>query len=102
MASIFKSRRLWGLTGTGFVLSFVVFVVFGRINLSWIMPDTDRMARTLIEVWPRLPFFTLEKKPVNGGKAEEVYYTVPTRQLTPQEIVRMGATNGVARPAAPR
>ena len=102
IVSIFKSRHLWGLTGTGLVLYFVVFVVFGRVNLNWVMPDTDRMARTLIEAWPKLPFFTVEKVPINGGKGEEVYYTVPTRQLTAQELTQMGVTNAAVHPAMPK
>lgn len=102
IVSILKSRHLWGLTSTGLILYFVVFVVFGKVDLSGIMPDTDRIARTLIEVWPKLPFFTVEKMPINGGKGEEVYYTVPTRQLTQQELARMGVTNATVHPAAPK
>jgi hypothetical protein len=102
IVSFFKSRRLWGLTGTGLVLYFVVFVVFGKVNLNGIMPDTDQIARTLIEVWPKLPFFTVEKMPINGGKGQEVYYTVPTRQLTPQELAQMGVTNATPPPAQPK
>ena len=101
MASIFKSRHLWGLTGTGIVLYFVVFVVFGRVNVGGIMPDTNRIAQTLIEVWPKMPFFAMEKVPINGGKGQEIYYTVPTRQITPQELARMGVTNATLHPAPP-
>jgi len=66
------------------------------------MPDTTQMARTLLEAWPKMPFFTVEKPPLNGGKVEEVYYTVPTRQLTPQELARMGVTNAISHPAPPK
>jgi len=100
--SILKSTRLWGLTGTALVLYFLVFVVLGRINVSWIMPDTRQIARTMIEVWPEMPFFAAQKESVNGGKGEEIYYTVPTRQFTPQELARMGATNAAPHPAAPK
>ena len=102
LVSIFKSRRLWGLTGTGIVLYLVVFVVFGKVNVGGIMPDTNRIAQTLIEIWPKMPFFTVEKMPIKGGKGEEVYYTVPTRQLTQQELARMGVTNATVHPAPPK
>jgi hypothetical protein len=100
--SILKSPRLWGLTGTALVLYFMVFVVFGKLDVSWFMPSTDEIARTIISVWPRMPFFAVQKESVNGGKGEEIYYTVPTRQLTAQELARMGITNATAHPAAPK
>jgi hypothetical protein len=100
--SILRSPRLWGLTGTAVVLYFLVFVVFGKLDMSWIMPNTDEIARTFISVWPRMPFFTVQKEPSPDGKGQVIYYTVPTRQLTPTEIARMGMTNGAIRPAAPK
>jgi hypothetical protein len=100
--SILKSPRLRGLTGTAFVLYFLVFVVFGKLDVSWIMPDTNQIARTLIDVWPQMPFFAVQKESVNGGKGQEIYYTVPTRQFTPQELARMGATNATAPLVAPK
>jgi len=102
LSSILKSPRIWGLTGTAFALYFLVFVVFGKLDMSWIMPNTNEIARTFISIWPRMPFFTVQTESVHGGKDREVYYTVPTRQLTPQEIARMGATNGTAHPTAPK
>jgi hypothetical protein len=106
IASFFKSTRVWGLAGTAVVLYFLLFVVLGRIDMSWIMPDTNQIARTLISLWPRMPFFAVQKETVkdaNGKDAGQVYYyTVPTRQLTPQELARMGLTNGVAHPARPK
>jgi hypothetical protein len=102
LSSILKSHRLWGLTGTALGLYLLVFVVLGKLNVGWIMPDTNQMAQTLIELWPRMPFFAVQKEPVDGGKGEEIYYTVPTRQFTPQELARMGMTNGVAHPASPK
>ena len=100
--SILKSPRTWGLTGTAILLYFLVFVVFGKSDVSWFMPSTDEIARTIISVWPRMPFFVVEKESTNGGKGEEIYYTVPTRQLTPQELTRMGVTNAAVHPAAPK
>jgi hypothetical protein len=102
ISSILKSTRLWGLTGTALVLYFLVFVVFGKLDMSWIMPDTNQIARTFMSVWPQMPFFAVQKESVNGGKGQEIYYTVPTRQFTPQELARMGATNAAVHPAAPK
>jgi hypothetical protein len=112
MTAILKSTRLWGLVATAAVLYFLAFGVLGRLDMSWIMPDTNQIARTMIEVWPRMPFFAVQREPVHGdpGKTgsasqdqgEMVYFTVPTRQFTPQELARMGVTNAVAHPAAPK
>jgi hypothetical protein len=100
--SILKSRHFWGLTGTGIALYFLVFVVLGKIDVSGIMPPANKIANAIIDVWPRLPFFTVKKESVDGGKGQEVDYTVPTRQITPQEIARMSATNAVVQPVAPK
>jgi len=97
-----KSPRLWGLAGTALLLYFLVFVAFGRLDVSWIMPPTDRIAKAIIDVWPRMPFFAVQKESIDSGGNEVVYYTVPTRQLTPQEIARIGSTNVAVRPVAPK
>ncbi len=96
LASFFKSRRLWGLTGTALVLYLLVFVVFGKVDVGWLLPDTNRFARTLIAAWPKMPFFEVDKERVKGG--EEVYYTVPTRQFTAKELAQMGVTNATGHP----
>lgn len=104
--SILKSTRLWGLTGTALILYFLVFVVLGKLDMSWIMPDTNEIARTIISVWPRMPFFAVQKENVTGMNGQVqgqiIYYTVPTRQFTPQELARMGLTNAVPHPAPPK
>jgi hypothetical protein len=103
LTSLLKSRRLWGLSGTAVVLYFLVVVAFGKVDVSWFMPDTNEIARTIISIWPRMPFFTAQKQPADDGKGQEVYYTVPTRQLSPQELTRMGVvTNATVHPAAPK
>jgi hypothetical protein len=96
---ILQSRRLWGLTGTAVLLYLLIFKVLGGLDVGWLMPRTDRIADALIELWPRMPFFTQK---VTGPKGTEIYYTVPTRQLTPQELARMGLTNSVAHPVRPK
>ncbi len=70
---------------------FVVFVVFGKLDVSWFMPNTQEIARTFISLWPRMPFFQVQEVPAQGGTNEVIYYTVPTRQLTPQEIAKLEA-----------
>jgi hypothetical protein len=104
--SVLKSTRVWGLMATAVILYFLVFVVFGKLDVSWFMPDTNQIARTFISVWPHMPFFSVQKQSVTGANGQDqgeiIYYTVPTRQFSQQELARMGATNGVAHPAAPK
>jgi hypothetical protein len=99
LKSILKSTRLWGLVGTGVVLYVVVFVVFGKVDMSWIMPDTKQIARTIIDVWPKMPFFVRTEKTPEG---DVTYYTVSTRQFSQAELKQAGVTNATARPAPPR
>jgi hypothetical protein len=99
--SLLKSTRLWGLTGTALALYFLVFVLLRNLDMSWIMPPTEKIARAIIDVWPRLPIFAVQKQSLDHGQ-QEIYYTVPTRQFTPQELARLGVTNAVAPPAAPK
>ncbi|MEI9999282.1 MAG: hypothetical protein WDO13_08955 [Verrucomicrobiota bacterium] len=94
----FRSRTLWGLLGTAAVMYLVLFVVLGRLNVGWMMPDTKQIARTLVDAWPRLPFFAQKEKTPQG---DVIYYTVPTHQMTPQELRDMGLTNAAPRPAKP-
>jgi hypothetical protein len=101
--SLLKSRHLWGLSGTALVLYFLVFVVFGRVDVSWMMPSTQ-MASTYIKIWNELPFFSSGKRTIENenGTEVETYYTVPTRLLTRKEIAEMSGTNQVAQPSAPK
>lgn len=100
MRAFFKSRRLWGLVGTAALLYFLTFVVFGKLNMGWIMPDTNQLARSVMIAWQDLPFFTAKKETSEDG--QYVYYTVPTKQFTPQQMMQMGMTNAVAKPAPPK
>ena len=98
---LFKSRHFWGLTGTAVVLCLLLF--FARnLNVGWMMPDTQRLAREIINVWPQMPFFAVTKEPAKDGQGEIIYYTVPTRQLTPQELAQLGMTNTTTHPAEPK
>ena len=98
--SLLKSTRLWGLAGTGLVLYFLVFVVFGKLDMSWLMPPTNQIAEAIIDVWPKMPFF-VQKQTLENGQIE-MRYTVPTHQLTTAELERLGITNSAHHPAAPK
>ncbi len=97
--SALKSTRLWGLLGTGVALYVLVFIVFGRVDMSWIMPDTNQIAHTIIKVWPKMPFFVQTEQTPQG---EVVYYTVSTHQFSRAELKQMGVTNAAPQPAQPR
>ena len=87
--------RVMGISGlflTGYI---VVIGIFGNVDVSPLLPV--KLAASIQEAWPRLPFFTVETDSINGGKGEVIYYTVPTRQLTPQELARMGKTKPAAK-----
>jgi len=79
--------RFMGITGLFLVLYIVVFGVFGNVDVSGLLPI--KLATEIQEAWPQMPFFTVQKEPVNGGHGQEIYYTVPTRQITPQELAQM-------------
>ncbi len=98
---ILKSTRLWGLLGTAAVLWFICFKVFGKADVSWFMPDTRQIARAVMDVWPKMPFFAVDREPAPDGKGEIIYYTVPTRQFSQKELAQMGVTNVVQKPAPP-
>jgi hypothetical protein len=100
LISILKSTRLWGLMGTAVVLYFLAFVVFGKLDVSWIMPPTDKIAAAIIDVWPKMPFF-VQRETLENGQIE-IRYTVPTHQLTRAEMGRLGITNMTSHPASPK
>jgi hypothetical protein len=102
LISIVKSPRTWGLVGTAALLYFLAFVVFAKLNMSWIMPDTNQLARSILISWQDLPFFSTKKEPTDDGKGQYIYYTVPTKQFTAREMAQMGMTNAVAKPAVPK
>jgi hypothetical protein len=93
VTALFRARRVLGLLLTGVVLYFVVFVVFGRTNVGWMMPKVVRHIQ-----WPDLPRFFVSTQKTDDGQEEKIY-TVPSRQLTAQELAQLTGTN--AAPAAP-
>jgi hypothetical protein len=92
--------RLMGIT-TLFLMGYIVVVgIFGRVDVSAYLPIN--FATTVQQAWPQMPFFAVEREPVDGGKGEIIYYTVPTHQFTAQELARLEGTNRTVHPAAPK
>jgi hypothetical protein len=87
LVSIFRSRRFWGLTGTTFVLYLIVFVGLAHITVPRAL-STQRMAKAILQAWPRLPFFSVRQE-IDANGQTQTYYTVPTRQITKAELARM-------------
>ena len=90
IARIYKSVRFWGLLGTGVGLYLFFFVMLGKIDMTWAMPDTNRIAHNIIKVWPQMPFFVRTEQTPQG---EVTLYTVSTHQFTQAELRQMGVTN---------
>jgi hypothetical protein len=80
---LFQWHRILGIAALSVVAYVLVFVVFGKTDVSGLLPASPA-ARFH---WPDLPYFFVE-----------TYYTVPTRQLTPGEVAQLRGTNEVARP----
>jgi hypothetical protein len=85
----YNCYRVMGITGLFLLLYIVVIGVFGRVDISGLLPI--KLAAGIQAAWPKMPFFSVEKETVDGGKGEEIYYTVPSRQLTPQEVAGLMA-----------
>ena len=96
---IYKSVRFWGLLGTAIGLYVFFFIILGKIDMSWAMPDTDRIAHNIIKVWPQMPFFVSTEQTPQG---QVTLYTVSTHQFTQAELRQMGVTNAAPQPAKPR
>ncbi len=90
--------RAMGMTAMFAVLYMVVIGIFGKVDISHLMPV--KLAKSIQESWPQLPFFEVESEMVNDGKQKEIRYTVPTRQLTPEEVLRF--SQALSHPAPPQ
>ncbi|MCE0496835.1 MAG: hypothetical protein LV481_02650 [Methylacidiphilales bacterium] len=93
-------RRVLGLAGTALGFYLVFGVALAKVDVSWLLP-TQKMASEVIVFWRDLPFFTVEKSPAANGNSQVTYYTVPTQQVTRQEMALMMGTNTTAHPAPP-
>jgi len=93
-----KSYRLWGITGLSIAAYTLVIGVFGNTDISGYLPV--KLAASIQEHWPELPFFSVSKEISSDGKKQEIYYTVPTRQITAQELARLDANKKNLKPTA--
>jgi hypothetical protein len=89
-ARLYKSVRFWGLLGTAIGLYVFFFVILGKLDMTWAMPDTGKIARSIINVWPQMPFFVRKEQTPQG---EVVTYTLSTHLVTPAELKQAGVTN---------
>jgi hypothetical protein len=89
--------RFMGITGLFLIGYIVVIGIFGNTDITPLLP-TD-YARSIQTHWPNLPFFKVQKQSLDDGQEQEIYYTVPTRQLTPKEIAALKATGPEPQPA---
>jgi hypothetical protein len=86
--ALFRWPRMLGLAVTAFLFYLLVFVVFGRTDVSWLISKNPAPHF----YWPDLPHFFVSKETTPSGQ-EETIYSVPSRQLTAQELSQLGATN---------
>jgi hypothetical protein len=84
----FHWQRLLGLALTALLGYLLVFVVLGKTDVSWMV---SKGAAYRFH-WPDLPRFFVRKETTSDGR-EETVYSVPSRQLTAQELAQLSATN---------
>src|ERR1700742_5151332 len=83
--ALFRWQRVLGLATTAVVFYFVIFVVFGKTDVSWMLPKVVKHFQ-----WPDLPRFFVSTQKTSDGR-EEAIYTVPARQLTKDELAQLTA-----------
>ena len=79
---LFQWHRVLGIGGLCVVAYILVFVVFGQSDVSGFLPRPY----TPSFHWPNLPQFLVRS---DDSKKPETIYTVPTRQITPQELAEI-------------
>jgi hypothetical protein len=92
---LFQWHRILGVSALCGAAYFLVFFVFAKTDVSWFLPPRD-MVRFH---WPDLPHFATWRENSPDGKAAEVIYTVPTRQISAAELAQLPATNQTVAPA---
>jgi hypothetical protein len=98
--ALFRWYRIMGIASLSVIAYLLVFVVFRKTDVSWLLPPSSPPGIPRFQ-WPDLPYFTVDKETASDGRHEETIYTVPTRQITPQEVASLTQTNR-GQPAAPR
>lgn len=79
LSRLFQWHRVLGIGGLCVVAYVLIFFVFGRTDVSGFLPLPHAAAFR----WPNLPKFFVGQ---SDSKTPVTIYTVPTRQLTPQEM----------------
>ncbi|MCE0483650.1 MAG: hypothetical protein LV479_05370 [Methylacidiphilales bacterium] len=95
----YKWYRLMGIIGLSLLIYIIVIGIFGNVDISRFLPM--KLAASIQDAWPRLPFFRTETESIDQGRGEIIYYTVPTRQFSSHEVAQMIGTNHTAHPSAP-
>jgi hypothetical protein len=80
---LFQWHRMLGISALCVAAYLVVFVGLGKTDMSWFLPPSTRPYFH----WPDLPRFLAWRQ--TSGNAQEIIYTVPTRQITPQELAEI-------------
>jgi len=80
----YNAYRFMGIATLFLLLYIVVIGVFGRVDISGLLPI--KLAAAIETNWPKMPFFVAGRHDLDNGQGRIMYYTVPTRQLTPQEV----------------
>ncbi len=78
--------RVMGIS-TLFLLGYIVLIgIFGNVDVTPLLPE--KLAASIVDAWPKLPFFQ-QASTTDGDNERIIYYTVPTRIFTPQELAAM-------------
>jgi hypothetical protein len=78
------------------LLGYIVIIgIFGNTDISGFLPQET--AKAIATRWPNLPFFKTQRQTLDDDQ-QETYFTVPTRQLTPQELAALMATGTKPKP----
>ena len=98
--SLFQWHRIIGISALSAVAFAFAVLVLPHIDATWIVRD-DSPHKSIRVQWPILPFFTARTETAPDGKSEETYLTVPTRQLTAQELAQFEAEKKESQSHAP-
>jgi hypothetical protein len=83
---LFQWHRIIGLSALS-VAAYFLFVGLRQTDMTWFLPREIREFH-----WPDLPPFFVRREEMHHG--QETIYTVPTRQITPQELAELKAASG--------
>jgi hypothetical protein len=84
---LFQWHRIIGLSALS-VAAYFLFLGLRQTDVSWFLPREIREFH-----WPDLSPFFVRREETHQGRAKETIYTVPTRQITPQELAEVKAAS---------